>query len=87
MFLRLLHAYFVANICWPSLSLLLQTTLAESQQSFSTKEVQLQHLSLELKSAQARASDLAKVHEEKEQQLQQQKAILNQVQAQRTIRL
>lgn len=73
---------FVANICWPTLSLSLQTNLTESQQSCSSKEDQLQHLSLELISAQANATDLAKVHEEKEQQFQQQKALLKKVQAQ-----
>lgn len=87
MFLRLLHAYF--GLCGqhllPSLSLLLQTKLTEFQQSCSTKEDQLQHLALELRSAQASASALAKVHEEKEQQLQQQKTTLKQVQAQSSI--
>ena len=81
----MLTLVFVANICWPSLSLLLQTKLTEFQQSCSTKEDQLQHLALELRSAQASASALAKVHEEKEQQLQQQKTTLKQVQAQSSI--
>ena len=75
---------FLANICWPTFSLLLQTNVTESQQSCSSKEDQLQHLSLELISAQANATDLAKVHEEKEQQFQQQKALLQKVQAQST---
>lgn len=71
-------------ICGFSPSPHLQTNLAESQQSFSAKEGQLQHLSLELQSAQANASDLAKVHEDTEQQLQQQKTLLKQVVAQST---
>lgn len=60
----------------------LQTNLAESQQSCSAKEDQLQTLSLELEHAQANASDLAKSHTETEQQLQQQTALLKQVQRQ-----
>lgn len=65
----------------------LQTNLAESQQSCSAKEDQLQSLSLELESAQANASDLARSHTETEQQLQQQKALLKQVQGQSTLKL
>ena len=61
--------------------MLLQTNLAESQQSFSAKEDQVQDLTAQLGSAQASAADLTKRKEETEAQLHQQKALLEQVQA------
>lgn len=67
-------------------SVSLQTNLAESQHSRSAKEDQLQRLSLELDSAQAHASDLAKSHTATEQQLQQQTALLKQVQKQSALK-
>lgn len=59
--------------------MLLQTNLAESQQSFLAKEDHVQHLIAQLGSAHASAADLAKRKEEVEEQLQQQKERLETV--------
>lgn len=65
---------------WPTCAVvLLQTNLAESQQSLSAKEDQVQDLTAQLGSAQVTAADLTKRENATEEQLHQQKALLGQV--------
>lgn len=65
---------------WPTCAVvLLQTNLAESQQSLSAKEDQVQDLNAQLGSAQVSAADLTMRKNETEEQLHQQKALLGQV--------